>query len=257
MKDNQRITQNKPLIKRWWVYAIFIALVIGLPLLINYLYFNKWAFSANEILTYCGIVLAMMGAMIGVFLSIDYSQRNYREDILRRVLPFITCQERTTIYSDKDLEVGNIANDKVYFIIDKDGYNLSEILSEKQMEIIDYDFSIEDGVNIVEKKAIRFYSRYFINIGVGTAVNCRIEVKKTGDIAWLPSHVDVSLLPGQKIYMGIYVDGGSFNEFSESYLISFAYMDIYGSNYKREWTFIASGNGYVEYESMRKDKDLS
>jgi len=257
MKENQSNTQNKPLIKRWWIYAIFITLVIGLPLLINYLYFNKWAFSSGEILTYCSIVLTMMGAMIGVFLSIDYSQRNYREDILKRVFPFITCQERTTIYSDKHFKEENRAIEKIYFIMDKNGYSFSEVLSKEQMGSIDYDFSIEDGVNIVEKKTIRFYSRYFVNVGVGTAVNCGIDVKKIGDTAWLPSHIDVSLLPGQKIYMGIYVDGSSFNEFGDSYLIRLTYSDIYGINYKQDWTFFASGNGYVEYESIGPEKDLS
>ena len=248
MKRTNEKKQKKPLIKRWWIYIIFFVVVIFLPIIINYTYYDKWTFKASEVLIYCGTVFAMIGAMLGVFLSIDYSQKNYHDDLLRRVLPFIAFQTTTmdcpeTI--EKNLNKDSHTKEKVYLIIDKDGYQISDIISKEQIDKVGYDYSKNDDTKIFNKKTIRLYSGKFINVGVGTAVDCTINVRKTNETAWLPSHVGVSLLPGQKIYMGIYVDGNYIDEECSSYLIKISYMDIYGNSCHREWTVFAYGNSLI------------
>ena len=74
-----------------WTIAGFI-LVFVVPIIINECYkansgyLTMW--TAADMLSYYGTILAASGAVIGVFLSIQYSQKQYKEDTRHRALPY-------------------------------------------------------------------------------------------------------------------------------------------------------------------------
>lgn len=79
-----------------WTIAGFI-LVFVVPIIINECYkansgyLTMW--TAADMLSYYGTILAASGAVIGVFLSIQYSQKQYKEDTRHRALPYLTINK--------------------------------------------------------------------------------------------------------------------------------------------------------------------
>ena len=77
---------------------ILVISVVGLvvvPLLINFLFKMDFGiellraeWDAGDALSFYGGLLAALLAVYGVYLSIDYSKRIYRDDLRNQVLPF-------------------------------------------------------------------------------------------------------------------------------------------------------------------------
>ena len=52
--------------------------------------FFSASWNAGDVLAFYGVLLGAGATVAGVFLSIQYAQSNYKEDLLNRSLPFIT-----------------------------------------------------------------------------------------------------------------------------------------------------------------------
>ena len=78
---------------RWVLLAVIVlGIIIGGPIIINEFYRNNSGYmtiwGAADVLTYYGAIIAASGAAIGVYCSIRYSHKQYREDKRRDVLPY-------------------------------------------------------------------------------------------------------------------------------------------------------------------------
>lgn len=76
---------------RWVLLAVIVlGIIIGGPIIINEFYRNNSGYmtiwGAADVLTYYGAIIAASGAAIGVYCSIRYSHKQYREDKRRDVL---------------------------------------------------------------------------------------------------------------------------------------------------------------------------
>ena len=81
--------------KSWWKLLIFVVVFIFLiPIAINWIYEQpapvqlldmKW--SIDAVLTFYGGIVAALIAIYGVYLTIQYTQNNYKEDVRNRALP--------------------------------------------------------------------------------------------------------------------------------------------------------------------------
>ena len=148
--------------KKWLivlaVMAIVLVLVIGIPLIINKLYKMGPGFvtvwDGADMLSYYGTLLGACGAVIGVYWSIHAAQRNYREDVRARVLPFIAViplersgrinlvesfnnassgkyneKSNTSFYEERRL-------DKLYFVIESTGIKVKDKLKKWQQFLV-------------------------------------------------------------------------------------------------------------------------
>lgn len=250
------------------VIIIFVALTVGLPRLIDYLYLMgspnghpNTEFTASDVLLYSGTILAMIGTIIGVFISIRYAQAEYHDDTLKRVLPYIIKQDvclkyRDTIFED-NCHGDETFIEKVYLVIDSDGYRQATTLTSDEKKDITFGPIDIDWENICNHKIKRLYQSMLLNVGIGTAINCVVCSSKVADDVWQPSNICISLLPQQKIYFGILVDsrGEDFDFSNDKYLIEISYSDIFGTNYKQQWSICLFNNGYVEWTSIRQQID--
>ena len=78
---------------RWALLAVIVlGIIIGGPIIINEFYRNNSGYmtiwGVADVLTYYGAIIAASGAAIGVYCSIRYSHKQYREDKRRDVLPY-------------------------------------------------------------------------------------------------------------------------------------------------------------------------
>ena len=83
---------RKPRVK-WFLFVLaLLAVVIGIPVIINESYkansgyMTMWG--AADALAYYGAIIASVGAAVGIYVSIKYSHKQYREDKRRDVLPY-------------------------------------------------------------------------------------------------------------------------------------------------------------------------
>ncbi len=81
---------------KWYLLLFVIVFIILIPLGINIAFKQKTSvellsaeWDANAALGFYAALLASLITVYGVFLSIQYAQKNYREDIKNRVLPYI------------------------------------------------------------------------------------------------------------------------------------------------------------------------
>jgi hypothetical protein len=71
---------------------LFIALLIIIPVIVWLLYpfgMISSGFTAGDIITYIGAIIAGLSTIIGVYLSVQTSQEGYKKDQKGRVLPYV------------------------------------------------------------------------------------------------------------------------------------------------------------------------
>lgn len=217
--------------------------------------------TAGDRLAYYGTLLAMLGAIFGVIIIIDYSRKNYHEDVLNRVMPFIAVKGRHVKFrssfldglEDKgeepscsiDNEFSEYPIESAYLLITAGRIEFVTILSADQKRLIEHTAEMNYPDN---PRASNYYSYDLINVGIGTAVDCTIMVREASEDAWYPSPLMTSLLPNQSIKMGMYVE--TQNDESDraytKYHIRINYSNIYGDYYTQERAIEVFNEGCIE-----------
>ena len=176
--------------------------ILIIPAIINWLFkqstsidFFVAEWSAGDMLSFYGSLLAAILTVYGVYLTIQYSQHNYREDIHNRVLPFLALyslrsrsnyqmfapaeqernQNKETFYEEYRLK-------EIYFIVENGNIDIKSSLSKDQQQTLiqgrfkyvatqTNSFSLCD-VNLVSVPL------EVENVGNGAAINLRIGLNK-------------------------------------------------------------------------------
>ena len=132
---------RKPRVK-WFLFVLaLLAVVIGIPVIINESYKANSGYmtiwGAADALSYYGAIIAASIGVVGVYFTVYMANRNYREDARNRTLPYIAIDVINNIQPDPFLEglgsedyssMGNApiieesingkANNHLFFVID-------------------------------------------------------------------------------------------------------------------------------------------
>lgn len=251
--------------------VILLILIIVGPLAINWLFKQKapievlvaeW--DASAALEYYGAVIGAAIAVYGVFLTIRYSQKNYKEDVRNRTLPFITLTMLKTKSYKKLFPVNVIENrnrekeegyfeyklQDYYCILENGMVGYQTGLSERQQEILNNAgtkwVSSPSGGSLVVVNDICVPIE-IENVGNGTAIRLRYGLNKKGisekDRRYLPV---ISLKPENPILLHIFSEDCSkeSNNLGE-YILSFYYEDIFSNRYKQDFEVM------IEYNDVK------
>lgn len=254
--------------RNWIVMVILLILIIVGPLAINWLFKQKapievlvaeW--DASAALGYYGAVIGAAIAVYGVFLTIRYSQKNYKEDVRNRTLPFITLTMLKTKSYKKLFPVNVIENrnrekEEEYFeyklqdyycILENGMVGYQTGLSERQQEILNNAgtkwVSSPSGGSLVVVNDICVPIE-IENVGNGTAIRLRYGLNRKGisekDRRYLPV---ISLKPENPILLHIFSEDCSkeSNNLGE-YILSFYYEDIFSNRYKQDFEVMIEYN---------------
>lgn len=273
----------KNLFKKYWILLILVALFLlfGIPVIINSLYkihpsceFFSTEWSAGDALTYYGMLLGATGTVLGVFLSIRYSQKSYREDIRFRSLPFLSLTQLMSqsnyrpldeIYGNgldglskrvkegieaqksmsEESEYKEFLLSEVYFIIKKDGVESLKTLPKEYERIVHQrGLSWENTGN---GKALSATPHITIpleieNVGNGPALRVRIGLnKEENEQLFLPA---TQLRCHDQFYVHIFsaeIEDTTFG----TYLLTLHYYDIYNNEYEQIFTLDINSDGYI------------
>lgn len=245
-----------------------IVFVVLIPLIINNLFkinssieILRAEWDASAALSFYGTLVAAAITVYGVYLTIQYSQSNYKEDVRNRTLPFIVIDMlKTKSYSNFFAPSSSSYNDEeqiegyseyklqdCYCILENGKIFYKTKLSVEQKQLLDNG----GGKWIADEAGARYIITDNIcvpieieNVGNGTAIQFRYglnrkEISKN-DRKFLPV---ISLKVGNPILFHIFSeDCGKNSKNIGEYVLSFYYEDIYTNKYMQEFDVIIEYN---------------
>lgn len=248
-------------LKKYWQWLLVaLAFIVGGPIIINELYktgkgyITMW--SASDVLSYYGMILAAIGAAIGVFFSIKYSHAQYKEDKRRDVLPFFSintlsqvkvdlflkglCEEpscdseREQVERPEGIEYKEFLSDKFYFFVEEKGITFSTKMDDSHREKFEIDIGAMDALLEHTPREKAFFIPHLLqNVGNGCAVNTLLSIKnENGSTVYSGT---VSIPVGGGIYFGLYFENSE--QLIGKYRVAIAYQDIFGNLYVQSRMF--------------------
>lgn len=246
-----RLKVKRIIKKYWWLILLFLFVVFVLPVIIVKLD------NDSNVLSYYGGVIGGILAIIGVFFTVQYSQKQYREDQRNSVIPYFAVnmlhthfEAPTPVYNNGKIGLKNPApvepagykEYKVtdyYFILDKGKIRAVTGLSENQKKrahqggLIRQELS--QGVVSVGVANDIYIPITLENVGNGAAINFRIGLNKSG-VAYDKALYSQTLSAdkGERITVHIYAedcdeDSKNLGDFE----LTAKYEDIFGNHYKQ------------------------
>lgn len=236
-------------------FGFGVFLVIVIPVIINELYKKGEGYvtlwSAADVLSYYGMILAAVGAAAGVFFSLKHSQKQYEEDTRKRVLPYIAVSTLGRhIHSDlfdmdtaireageNDSGYYEYKLDSVYFVIWSNRIEAVKQLTPAQRELLEKDGKIWEshtkGVRSLVQKDYVSIPLEIENVGNGTALGFRVGLNKA------QRRKEKLLLPramkqGQNMYIHVF-SSEAIEQIKGKYFLELFYEDIYGTKYMQEY----------------------
>ena len=210
---------------------------------------------ASAALTYYGTIVAAIVAVYGIFLTIQYSQKSYREDIKNRSLPFIIIEVLKTKFHTNFFRFVNTKPDDVedehegyyeyklqdyYCILENGNIIYKTGLTKEQQKLL------KDGgtkwVQSANGASCVFVDYICIpieieNIGNGAAIRMRCGINKKSipekDRQYLSP---MSLKTETPIMLHVFSeDCGEKSANLGEYVLAFYYDDIFSNRYKQEF----------------------
>jgi len=230
----------------WIITIILLSVIIG-PLLISWGFRTKapfdWLiaeFDASALLSYYGALIASVIAILGVYLTIQYSQKNYKEDVKNRVLPFITIYylRDDTIQKDVNNDIkSEYKSQDYYFVLTKEKIRCKSTLLGVQQDLIDSNGMTYNKNAVSEQWGIKNYIYIPLEIenignGVATKLSFGLNKQSVKESEWdrAPAISLKTFSPFR-----IYIFSESPMDVLGKYILSFCYEDIYCNMYKQDF----------------------
>lgn len=246
---------------KWHIILAFAVFIVIIPAVINWFFklespcnFFVAEWRAGDALAFYGAMLASVTTIVGVYISIEYAQRNYQMDEANRVKPYLSLthyksesktnwglgipaeatdadgvEQPQSYYTEYKL-------DKVYIVIDQAEIRFQDKLSDKQQQRIKsggfewYDH----GGGCRSLQSHPFVSMPFDveNVGSGAAINTMIAFYKKGEARRGASLYTIK--QGASFYFHVFCDDAESVVGSE-YVIELLYGDIIGNYYSQKY----------------------
>lgn len=251
---------------KWKLLLAFAIFIVAIPFGINSLFkltsplnifIAEWG--AGDALAFYGVMLASATTIIGVYISIEYAQRNYRIDEANRVKPYLALthyksHSKTNLFSGfapsqtgksiGEQDQGTSAYEeyrleKVYIIINQATIEYRDRLSDAQQQRLKSGGfeCCNQGGGCHTLQARSFVSVPFEveNVGNGAATNTMVAFYKKGE-----KRRGVSLYTikqGDSFYFHIFCDDANIVK-GHDYIIELLYGDIIGNYYSQKYPVV-------------------
>ena len=254
--------------------TVFLLLIVGVPIVINECYkaggyITMW--NAADVLSYYGAFMAAVIGIVGVYLTVHISNKNYRDDARSRVLPFIAVNVLNVKQPDPFLEglgtesYSDMGNDPViidsisgkgrnhlYFVIDgKSKIRVVDSLTGAEAQKVTETEVIwrrgKDGT--LYQRDSTYVSMPFIleNIGNGAAKNLRMGLSYAGNKPFFKT--EIILKQNEKFYAHIFSER-DFEEIKGKYTFFIYYEDISGNQYEQVFPIQIYEENNNKYKNM-------
>lgn len=258
--------------KNYKIFLVVLGFVLIGPIVINCLFklqapldifVAEW--DASSMLSYYGTIIAAVIAIYGIYITLQYSQKNYKDDVRNRSMPFIVIEMLKTSSSWNLMRQNSTENvtelvegyreyklTDYYCILDQGNIIYRTGLTKSQQEILDNGgmkwVTSNNGTSLQVVANEICVPLEIENIGNGTAIRMRYGVnhKRTNkeDRKYLPT---LSLKTGVPMMLHIFSDDCSKDSLNlGEYVLSFYYEDIYSNRYEQHFDI------NVEYDEKKR-----
>lgn len=257
MSFKEMIFKIAGILRKYWkpIILFVFAFFIIIPICINVAYkydsgivFLQAEWCASDALGFYGGILAAGLGICGVFLSIQYAQKNYRQDEKNRVRPYMALtylRERTNTnlldilgYTDepkeKNFESANTTDlqyrlTSVAIVLQEGEILYQSDLTESQKILIERQGFVTTQGKVIKRRYISMPFQ-IDNVGAGAAINFRIAFFEENTT---PKGINFHTVKcGDAVYCHIFSEmPGSF--LNKKYILKFAYKDILETEYNQ------------------------
>lgn len=251
---------------KWKLLLAFAIFIVAIPFGINSLFkltsplnifIAEWG--AGDALAFYGVMLASATTIIGVYISIEHAQRNYRIDEANRVKPYLALthyksHSKTNLFSGfapsqtgksiGEQDQGTSAYEeyrleKVYIIINQATIEYRDRLSDAQQQRLKSG-GLEwcnqgGGCHTLQARSFVSVPFEVENVGNGAATNTMVAFYKKGE-----KRRGVSLYTikqGDSFYFHIFCDDANIVK-GHDYIIELLYGDIIGNYYSQKYPVV-------------------
>lgn len=251
---------------KWKLLLAFAIFIVAIPFGINSLFkltsplnifIAEWG--AGDALAFYGVMLASATTIIGVYISIEYAQRNYRIDEANRVKPYLALthyksHSKTNLFSGfapsqtgksiGEQDQGTSAYEeyrleKVYIIINQATIEYRDRLSDAQQQRLKsggFEWCYQGGgCHTLQARSFVSVPFEVENVGNGAATNTMVAFYKKGE-----KRRGVSLYTikqGDSFYFHIFCDDANIVK-GHDYIIELLYGDIIGNYYSQKYPVV-------------------
>lgn len=251
---------------KWKLLLAFAIFIVAIPFGINSLFkltsplnifIAEWG--AGDALAFYGVMLASATTIIGVYISIEYAQRNYRIDEANRVKPYLALthyksHSKTNLFSGfapsqtgksiGEQDQGTSAYEeyrleKVYIIINQATIEYRDRLSDAQQQRLKsggFEWCNQGGgCHTLQARSFVSVPFEVENVGNGAATNTMVAFYKKGE-----KRRGVSLYTikqGDSFYFHIFCDDANIVK-GHDYIIELLYGDIIGNYYSQKYPVV-------------------
>lgn len=246
---------------KWKLLVASVIFIIAIPLAINVLFKTAapWdifvaEWEASDALAFYGAILASVATIIGVYVSIEYAQKNYRLDEANRVKPYFALthyrsHSKSNLLSNINTNQKDECTDgqsedtyeeyrlkRVYIIIKKAGVEFKDKLSPAQQQRLksgEFEW-FDHGGGCYSLQPHPFISMPFEaeNVGNGAATNTMIGFYKKGERR--KGTRLYTIKTGDSFYFHVFCDDADIVDGSD-YTIELYYGDITGNYYSQKY----------------------
>ena len=251
---------------KWKLLLAFAIFIVAIPFGINSLFkltsplnifIAEWG--AGDALAFYGVMLASATTIIGVYISIEYAQRNYRIDEANRVKPYLALthyksHSKTNLFSGfapsqtgksiGEQDQGTSAYEeyrleKVYIIINQATIEYRDRLSDAQQQRLKsggFEWCNQGGgCHTLQARSFVSVPFEVENVGNGAATNTMVAFYKKGE-----KRRGVSLYTikqGDSFYFHSFCDDANIVK-GHDYIIELLYGDIIGNYYSQKYPVV-------------------
>lgn len=267
-------------LKAYWrkLLIFIIVFIVLIPVGINMAFkcscgieFFEAEWGPGDALGFYGAILASVATIIGVYLSIEYAQRNYREDEKNRIRPYLAlthmhAKSRYNLFSPISIQnkqemqenklYCEFRLDEVYIIISRTGIEFKDRLTDahnKLLQTAGFGWKVSEHGYTLEANDYVSLPFEVDNVGSGAAIDFKLCFYRKGSDN--PRGVSLYTLKlGGKIYFHIFSELEDQTLFGE-YLLDFRYKDIQNTNYSQKYPIIIERD--VATNRVRQMVDLT
>ena len=243
------------------IFWVLIPLIINLAFKINAvtsLFAAEW--SAGDVLSFYGSIIAAVVTIIGVYITIDYSRKNFDEDEMNRIRPYMALTHykfrarKVLLGNNTPVETENQGDfyeeyklERIYIVLNESSIEIKDKLEKDQLDILmSGGMHWESGSN--GRAALRSYPYISYpfkveNVGCGAAINtvigfCEEQKPRRGVSVF-------TLKPGDSAYLHIFCEDAK-KIGNKRYVLDFSYYDTRGNGYSQKFLLNLYYDAYTD-----------
>ena len=207
-------------------------------------------------LQYAGFIISAVVAIIGIGITIMYTQKQYHDDVLNGVLPYFSIEvskQEINHITESDSHYIN----SVFVIVHNDRFQIKTKMDNELREIIKktdlYDENTGAGNVVMAPKNLKILFDV-VNLGKGPAISFTVSVKDSRGVEIEDGSIPINVRQSERFPVCLLINDYESNP-NEIFHISYRFYNIYGTQYNQLQIITKEGTKYITESVLSQPKE--